>query len=117
MHNESGPPFAMPGVGMNRVPTEVARLAAVSADLTLWLETGGPDPNALAGAPTLSNWVLEPNLHGFTLAGIVHRHPYIGNGRAGRTSQIVAIARDLTWARSLNRLWSLQSPRPSASDA
>lgn len=69
----------------------------------------GPDAATLFAAPILTLW--QPILlhHNLCLAGEVTGHPHL---RADwiTTSPLIALAPDLTWARTLSRLYRLGTP-------
>ena len=104
-------PFQMPGIAEANVAAEVARQSRAAADLERYLAEGGPTPEELEAAALLTGRVALPTAgQGCVLYGTVWRHPYIRQGGPGHTAQIVALARDRRWARSLNRLWALDRP-------
>ena len=104
-------PFQMPGISVENVAGEVTRQSRVAADLERYLAEGGPTPKELEAAALITDWIVLPTAGpGCVLYGTVWRHPYIRQGGPGHTAQIVALARDRRWARSLNRLWALGRP-------
>ncbi len=62
----------------------------------------------LEDAPELDGWVAVESPHGVCLVGTVTGHPLLPDGVI-RTSLLVAIAEDQTWARTLNRFYRLKS--------
>lgn len=104
------PCFSLPGVPPQMIAEELAMQAAMIADLQRYLSDGGPRTVELEAAPRMEGWSPVPSAGGVIVAGTILRHPRLGSNRFGHTSQIVALARDRTWARSLNRLWSLGTP-------
>jgi hypothetical protein len=70
-----------------------------------------PDPEDLADAPRLEEWrtaTREVRI----LAGRVYGHPSIPDGRRITTSDLYAIDRTRTWARTMSRYYRLGSPAP-----
>ncbi len=104
------PPFILLSFNDREVADEIARQAEVAADLARYLDTGGPDPEELAAAPRMEAWSLLRMPGCLIATGIIFGHPRLGSGRPGHTSEIVALARDGSWARSRNRLWCLAEP-------
>ncbi|PZQ19259.1 MAG: hypothetical protein DI565_02475 [Ancylobacter novellus] len=72
---------------------------------------GAPD---LADAPALDHWRLVRDEESAFLIGIVTGHPRIADGRLTRTSQLVAMNRGRTWARTLSRFYRLYAPADDA---
>ena len=106
-------PFDMPSIPAVDAAAEIARQAAVAAELARYLRDGGPTSKELEEAPLITDWsVTVAGRYVAVLTGTVWRHPYIRHGGHGHTSQIVAMAKDRTWARSSNRLWALGRPLP-----
>jgi hypothetical protein len=64
-------------------------------------------PN-LEDAPELDDWIAVESPYGVCLVGTVTGHPLLPDGVV-RTSLLVAIADDRTWARTLNRYYRLKS--------
>lgn len=68
------------------------------------LKGGSP---GLDGAPSLSEWrVIRQDGYAF-LTGTIEGHPRIRDGRFARTSILVALSSDRTWARTLSRYYRL----------
>jgi hypothetical protein len=68
---------------------------------------GGYEPTEadLAGAPTLSDWLLEV---GGSLVGYVSGHPSIPDGPV-TTSIVIAMDEDAGWARTVSRYYRLRN--------
>lgn len=66
------------------------------------------DAPTLEDAPELDGWVAVESPHGVCLVGTVAGHPLLPDGII-RTSLLVAISEDQTWARTLNRYYRLKS--------
>lgn len=63
----------------------------------------------LQDAPELDDWFAVESPYGVCLAGTVTGHPLLPDGMV-RTSLLVAISEDHTWARTLNRFYRLKRP-------
>ncbi|OYU19151.1 MAG: hypothetical protein CFE34_06695 [Rhodobacteraceae bacterium PARR1] len=73
----------------------------------------GPSPDTLAAAPLLHLW--SPVLIGadLCLAGEATGHPHLPDGII-TTSLLLALAQDLTWARTFSRFYRLNRPLDAA---
>ena len=84
-------------------------LEGLAADLRI-LAAGGSPPPQLQEAPQLRRWGFAPK-HALCLTGTTYGHPRIVDGRDAVTSELFAIARDRSWARTMSRYYQLRSPR------
>ncbi len=73
----------------------------------------GPSPDTLAAAPLLHLW--SPVFIGadLCLAGKATGHPHLPDGII-TTSMLLALAPDLTWARTFSRFYRLDRPLDAA---
>ena len=62
-------------------------------------------------APFLTDWIVVQDEEGVSLLGIVYGHPRLRDGASVQTSALIAIATDLSWARTLNTLYRLARPK------
>lgn len=83
------------------------RLRDLADDLET-LEEGGPSPEDLDDAPVMRGWSFQVG-RTRVIAGHVVDHPTIPSGRAALTSDVYATD-GRTWARTLSRLYKLDSP-------
>lgn len=89
---------------------EMARLAALVADMER-IHRGVP-PEVLAGddAPVLDRWILAKR-GAPCLAGLSMGHPeLVGESRPICTSELWLLSKDRAWARSLSRWYRLGRP-------
>ncbi len=84
---------------------EVARLEALTLDLSRIADGHMPSPAALEGAPLLDpyNFATRPRP---CLIGGIHGHPTL-KGPLSVTSEVWAFAPDFGWARTLSRFYQL----------
>jgi hypothetical protein len=83
------------------------RLRDLADDLER-LEDGDPTPEELDEAPSMRGWTFQAG-RTRVIAGYVFDHPTIPSGRAALTSDVYATD-GKTWARTLSRLYRLQTP-------
>lgn len=76
------------------------------------LSTAVPTHEELDGAPTLHGWCAVSLGSSPFLLGQSTGHPHLRWGARTRTSVLCQIARDLTWARTWNRYYSLSEYAP-----
>ena len=85
-------------------------LEDLAADLRGLAAGSLPSPGRLREAPHLRRWGFAPR-SALCLAGTAYGHPRIVDGRECVTSEIFAIARDRSWARTLSRYYQLGPPK------
>lgn len=69
-----------------------------------------PTPNELEAAPVLTQLAIAEDGAGLPrLVGSVQGHPRLGSGWC-TTSVVLAMASDVTWARTVGRLYRLSEP-------
>ncbi len=87
-------------------------LRRLFADLEAIAETGTPSRADLANAPLLDRWTLAHiPARELCLQGASYGHPLLdGVARPVVTSRIVAMAPDMTWARTWSRFYRLGRP-------
>jgi hypothetical protein len=76
------------------------------------LSTAVPTPEELGRAPVLHSWCAVRLGSSPFLIGQSTGHPLLRWGARTRTSVLCQIARDLTWARTWNRYYSLSEHAP-----
>ena len=89
--------------------TPVPRENLLKALRALEAAEAGPSPDTLAAAPLLTLW--SPVLIGteLFLAGEATDHPHLPDGPI-TTSPLLALAPNLTWARTVSRFYRLARP-------
>ena len=93
---------------MGILTEEVVRAGLAEADRLAAGEV--PDPEVLAAAPLLRDWLIEPQSSGyFRLYGRVTGHPEIPDGWC-TTSPVLHVGPDEAWVRTVSRFYRLGPP-------
>ncbi|WP_276120054.1 DUF6634 family protein [Pararhizobium qamdonense] len=79
-----------------------------------------PTEDELSQAPLISNWIIDEVCYTSGeryrhIFGNFHDHPFISVGGYGRTSPLLQLDRDMTWARCRSRVYRLSDPLSRAS--
>lgn len=90
--------------------TDAATLAALEAVRELMQNLANGDDAELRDAPELDHWHVFQQGPELGLIGWVTGHPILGDNRWVRTSALVVMAGDESWARTLNRFYRLKRP-------
>lgn len=85
-------------------------LEELAADLRDLAAGSVPSARRLREAPHLRRWGFAPR-SALCLTGTTYGHPRLVDGRDAVTSEVFAIARDRSWARTLSRFYQLGPPK------